>query len=70
MTDNEKRAHDLAVSVCIDVCHLKRQAQIDSGKVHVTVDYFEEYTNAYESALEASMKNIHLANRFLINQTC
>ena len=53
MTDNEKRAHDLAVAVCIDACHLKRQAQIDSGKVHVTVDYFEEYMNAYESALEA-----------------
>ena len=53
MTDNEKRAHDLAVAVCIDACHLKRQAQIDSGKVHVTVDYFEEYMNAYESTLEA-----------------
>lgn len=53
MTDNEKRAHDLAIAVCIDTCHLKRQSQIDTGKTHVTVDYFEEYTNAYESALEA-----------------
>lgn len=53
MTDNEKRAHDLAIAVCADVCHLKRQSQVDAGKTHVTVDYFEEYINAYESALEA-----------------
>lgn len=53
MTDNEKRAHDLAIAVCTDVCHLKRQSQVDAGKTHVTIDYFEEYINAYESALEA-----------------
>lgn len=53
MTDNEKRAHDLAIVICTDVCHLKRQSQVDAGKTHVTVDYFEEYINAYESALEA-----------------
>lgn len=53
MTDNEKRAHDLAIAVCIDTCRLKRQSQVDAGKVHVTVDYFEEYANIYDSALEA-----------------
>ena len=53
MTDNEKRAHDLAIVICTDVCHLKRQSQVDAGKTHVTVDYFEEYINVYESALEA-----------------
>ena len=42
MTDNEKRAHDLAIAVCTDACHLKRQSQVDAGKAHVTVDYFEE----------------------------
>lgn len=66
MTDNEKRAHDLAIAVCTDVCHLKRQSQVDAGKTHVAVDYFEEYINAYESALEAFNENIHLANRFLL----
>lgn len=52
MTDNEKRAHDLAVAICIDMCHLKRQSQIDAGKTHVAIDYFKEYINAYEAALD------------------
>lgn len=60
MTDNEKRAHDLAIAVCTDVCHLKRQSQVDAGKTHVTIDYFEEYINAYESALEAFNEKISI----------
>lgn len=53
MTDNEKRAHDLAVAICIDSCHIKAKAQINSGSENVTVDYFSEYINAYDIALEA-----------------
>lgn len=53
MTDNEKRAHDLAVAVCIDVCHVKVNAQVSSGNPEVSVDYFAEYINAYELLIES-----------------
>lgn len=53
MTDNEKRAHDLAVAICIDAVHVKVNSQIAKGKEVVPVDYFSEYMNAYEIALEA-----------------
>lgn len=53
MTDNEKRAHDLAIAICIDVCHIKANTQISSGNPEVSVDYFAEYMNAYEMALES-----------------
>ena len=38
MTDNEKRAHDLAVAMCIDLCHLKYNAQISAGKTNIELD--------------------------------
>lgn len=53
MSDNEKRAHDLAVAICLDVCNMKRQHQISAGKTEITVDYFSEYMNAYDLAIEA-----------------
>lgn len=53
MTDNEKRAHDLAVAMCIDLCHLKYNAQISAGKTNIELDYFEEYIKAYEVTLDA-----------------
>ena len=53
MSDNEKRAHDLAIAVCMEVCKMKRDAQIAAGKTEIKTDYFEEYMNAYEMSLEA-----------------
>lgn len=62
MTDNEKRAHDLAVAICVDVCHLKVNNQIanikpganaENMEMTVKTDYFIEYMNAYNGALEA-----------------
>ncbi len=52
MTDNEKRAHDLAVAICIDVCQMKRSLQLAKGETTISTSYFEEYINAYEGALE------------------
>lgn len=65
MTDNEKRAHDLAVAICVDTCHIKVNSQIANAKtdtsaenteVIVKMDYFTEYMNAYDLALEAFNK--------------
>lgn len=35
MTDNEKRAHDLAIVVCADICRLKIQSQISNKENEV-----------------------------------
>lgn len=51
MSDNEKRAHDLAVAVAIDLCHYKMEAPCNDSEVHV--DYFAEYMNAYNICLES-----------------
>lgn len=53
MTDNEKRAHDLAIAVCSDICRLKINTQIANGEGDVAVDYFHEYMNAYNAAIES-----------------
>lgn len=52
MTDNEKRAHDLAMAICVDICQMKRNLQIVKGNTEISTDYFNEYINAYISALE------------------
>lgn len=57
MTDNEKRAHDLAVALCVDICHVKAKAQIVTGKEDIDVDCFSEYIFAYNAALEEMNKN-------------
>lgn len=51
MSDNEKRAHDLAVAVAIDLCHYKMKAPVDGSEVRV--DYIAEYMNAYNICLES-----------------
>lgn len=53
MTDNEKRAHDLAIAISIDAAHIKANAQLSAGSTEITFDYFAEYLNAYNAALEA-----------------
>lgn len=62
MTDNEKRAHDLAIAICVDVCHLKINNQIakikpdvnaENTEMAVKMDYFAEYMNVYNSTLES-----------------
>lgn len=53
MTDNEKRAHDLAVAICIDVCHIKINNQIAGANTDEKIDYLTEYLEAYKAALEA-----------------
>lgn len=62
MTDNEKRAHDLAVAICVDVCHVKANSQIanikpdenaENMEITVKMDYFAEYMNAYNIAIES-----------------
>lgn len=56
MTDNEKRAHDLAVALCIETVHLKSSTLISSGETNIAIDCFEEYMSAYTKALEAFNK--------------
>lgn len=53
MTDNEKRAHDLAVALCIETYHLKAKSKIAAGETNVSVDIFAEYLKAYELGLKA-----------------
>jgi hypothetical protein len=57
MTDNEKRAHDLAVAVSIEICRAKANSQISSCKSVVNVDYFAEYMNIYENTIKAFDKH-------------
>ncbi len=56
MTDNEKRAHDLAVALCMETAHAKSSSLISAGETNITIDYFEEYMSAYTKALEAFNK--------------
>lgn len=50
MTDNEKRAHDLAISYYKEVIHHKISTDI-SDNVHI--DIYEIYKKIYESSLKA-----------------
>jgi len=52
MTDNEKRAHDLAVAASVDICKSQREIQILNGKNEISVDYFKAYMGVYENAVE------------------
>lgn len=51
MTDNEKRAHDLAIAVSVPKC-LKKEEYLQANKKDGTVDYFSEYIDTYNDALE------------------
>ena len=50
MTDNEKRAHDLAIAISVPKC-IKKEEYLQSNKMNGDVDYFSEYINVYEIAL-------------------
>lgn len=52
MTDNERKAHDLAVAISVDICRDNRETQRRNGKKEFAVNYFEEYLNTYKDALE------------------
>jgi len=56
MTDNEKRAHDLAIAVCVGTAYTKINCEISSGETKIKIDYFQEYMNAYNAALESFNK--------------
>ena len=51
MTDNEKRAHDLAVAISVEVCHLEASSHI-ANMESTKINYFEHYMNAYNGLLE------------------
>lgn len=53
MTDNEKRAHDLAVAVSVNSCNMSMNAQISNGKTEISIDYFASYMDAYKVLLDA-----------------
>lgn len=42
MTNNEKRAHDLAIAVSVPKC-LKKEEYLQANKKDGTVDYLSEY---------------------------
>ena len=52
MTDNERKAHDLAVAISVDICRDNRETRRHNGKKEFAVNYFEEYLNTYKDALE------------------
>lgn len=52
MTDNEKRAHDLAVAASIDICRVQREIQMLNEKKEISSDYFKAYMPVYENAVE------------------
>ena len=52
MTDNEKRAHDLAVAASIDICKTDKEIQLANGAKEISVDYFKAYMGVYETAVE------------------
>ena len=51
MTNNEKRAHDLAIAVSVPKC-LKKEEYLQANKKDGTVDYLSEYMDTYNDALE------------------
>ena len=55
MTDNEKRAHDLAIAISVPKC-IKKEEFLQANKKDGTVDYLSEYIKTYEDALEALNK--------------
>ena len=55
LTDNEKRAHDLAIAVAIEVGRLKANAQTLNGE-KIDINYLSVYTSAYKLALDAFEK--------------
>lgn len=52
MTDNEKRAHDLAVASCLAIFDIKKEESISHGK-NFEFDIYKEYINGYNKMLES-----------------
>ena len=50
MTDNEKRAHDLAVASCLAIFDIKKEESISHGK-NFEFDIYKEYINGYNKML-------------------
>lgn len=55
MTDNERRAHDLAIAVAVEIGRLKANAQTLNGE-KIDINYLSEYISAYKLALDAFEK--------------
>lgn len=53
MTDNEKRAHDLALVMLPKVFENISLDAYDSGETNVTIDAYKEYLKVYEKNLQA-----------------
>lgn len=53
MTDNEKRAHDFAVSILPQMLDLRVNEAAKQGKENITVDLYTEYISVYRKTLES-----------------
>ena len=51
MTDNERRAHDLAVAVAVDLARVQREKASITGAREIGYDYYAAYIAAYREAL-------------------
>lgn len=51
MTDNEKRAHDFALTVSVNLCNISREIRLASGETKIETDYFAQYMSVYKDAL-------------------
>ena len=49
MTDNEKRAHELAVAVMIDQANVNRETAVGAAKF--SYNYYQAYISAYREFL-------------------
>ncbi|MCM1112184.1 MAG: hypothetical protein NC399_02900 [Muribaculum sp.] len=52
MTDNEKRAHDLAIAITIDAAQMYRDAPIADNESQRSFDFFARYMEVYNQILE------------------
>lgn len=57
MTDNEKRAHDLAVAFSVEFFRMKSNNPNLYGMENTGVDIYKEYINIYDNALESFNKH-------------
>ena len=59
MTDNERRAHDLAISALPKIVEYRLKAQVQTnpadknGVISTNADYYKIYKELYSSALSA-----------------
>jgi hypothetical protein len=53
MTDNEKRAHDLAAAMVLSMINLRMKEIAQSGETNIIIDIYHEYMKIYNSSLES-----------------